>query len=81
MSILNYRKISTGYDYVYNDDPDDVQGHGYRLCRCSCWGNNAGVAGVCWDCSIMPVKVLGDDGYGDDATIELQFRKRLASNN
>ena len=27
--------------------------------------NNIGVAGVCWDCSLMPVKVLSNQGYGE----------------
>src|SRR5262249_19000614 len=26
--------------------------------------NRAGVAGMCWTCSILPIKVLGDDGTG-----------------
>ena len=65
-------RLVPGYDYVYNDsNPDDVQGHGTACAGIAAarGNNNAGVAGVCWDCSIMPVKVLGDDGYGDDATI------------
>ncbi len=65
-------RLVPGYDYVYNDnDPNDVQGHGTACAGIAAakGNNNSGVAGVCWDCSIMPVKVLGDDGYGDDATI------------
>ena len=27
--------------------------------------NSIGVSGICWDCSMMPVKVLGDGGSGD----------------
>ena len=65
-------RLVPGYDYVYNDnDPNDVQGHGTACAGIAAakGNNNAGIAGVCWDCSVMPVKVLGDDGYGDDATI------------
>ena len=65
-------RLVPGYDYVYNDsDPNDVQGHGTACAGIAAakGNNNSGIAGVCWDCSIMPVKVLGDDGYGDDATI------------
>ncbi len=65
-------RLVPGYDYVYNDDdPSDIQGHGTACAGIAAakGNNNAGIAGVCWDCSIMPVKVLGDDGYGDDATI------------
>ena len=61
-------RLVPGYDYVYNDnDPNDVQGHGTACAGIAAakGNNNSGVAGVCWDCSIMPVKVLGDDGYGD----------------
>ena len=33
-------------------------------------GNNAeGISGVCWDCLILPVKVLSFDGYGQDTEI------------
>jgi hypothetical protein len=33
-------------------------------------GNNgAGMAGVCWQCQILPVKVLDADGSGDDCTV------------
>ena len=65
-------RLLPGYDYVYNDDnPSDIQGHGTACAGIAAakGNNNSGIAGVCWDCSVMPVKVLGDDGYGDDATI------------
>ena len=65
-------RLLPGYDYVYNDDdPSDIQGHGTACAGIAAakGNNNAGIAGVCWDCSVMPVKVLGDDGYGDDSTI------------
>ena len=74
-------RLVDGYDYVYQDnDPNDVQGHGT-----SCAGiaaakgnNNSGIAGVCWDCSIMPVKVLGDDGYGEDSIIAAAIQQIAA---
>tara|TARA_B100001142_G_scaffold110367_1_gene112375 strand:+ start:1272 stop:3695 length:2424 start_codon:yes stop_codon:yes gene_type:complete len=65
-------RLVDGYDYVYQDDnPSDVQGHGTACAGIAAakGNNNSGIAGVCWDCSIMPVKVLGDDGYGEDTVI------------
>lgn len=59
-----------GYDFAGSDgsdpdsDPDDVFGHGT-----GCAGlvaaesnNNVGVAGVCWNCKTMAVKLGTDDG-------------------
>jgi subtilisin family serine protease len=56
-----------GWDFVNNDNnPIDDQGHGT-----SCAGiasadtnNNIGMAGICWNCTIMPVKGLDEYGYG-----------------
>ncbi len=56
-----------GWDFVNEDNnPNDDNGHGT-----SCAGiasadtnNNIGMAGICWNCTIMPVKGLNDEGYG-----------------
>ena len=56
-----------GWDFVNNDNnPMDDNGHGT-----SCAGivsaatnNNIGVAGICWNSVIMPVKGLNYHGYG-----------------
>tara|TARA_Y100001936_G_scaffold73335_1_gene72192 strand:- start:803 stop:3226 length:2424 start_codon:yes stop_codon:yes gene_type:complete len=57
-----------GYDFVNNDsNANDGNMHG-TACASIAAGrsnNGIGVAGVCWDCSLMPVKVLSDQGYGD----------------
>ena len=56
-----------GYDFVNNDSsPADDEGHGTAVAGIiAAQGNNGqGVAGVCWGCRIMPVKVLGSNGYG-----------------
>jgi hypothetical protein len=47
-------------------DTHDVDGHGTSVAGivAARTDNREGVAGVCWDCSILPVKVLGDDGTG-----------------
>ncbi|MBC8197634.1 MAG: S8 family serine peptidase [Candidatus Marinimicrobia bacterium] len=65
-------RVIPGYDFINNDtNASDDQGHGT-----SCAGiagaegnNNIGIAGICWECQLMPVKVLGSDGSGDDSGI------------
>lgn len=57
-----------GYDFV-NDDahPNDDQGHGTHITGtlAQSTNNDKGVAGIAYGCSIMPVKVLAEDGVGD----------------
>ncbi|MGK5680856.1 S8 family serine peptidase [Actinoplanes sp. URMC 104] len=60
-----------GYDFVNNDaSPADDAGHGTSVAALvAARGNNGdGMAGVCWTCKIMPVKVLDarGDGYQSD---------------
>jgi subtilisin family serine protease len=60
-------KLTAGYDYVNNDQaPDDDNGHGTAVAGIVGAGsdNGIGVAGYCWACRLMPVKVLGADGTG-----------------
>jgi thermitase len=49
----------------------DANGHGTLVAGIigARGGNGIGVAGYCWRCSIMPVKVLGADGVGTGADI------------
>ena len=57
-----------GYDFVNNDsNANDGNMHGTACASIAAGRSNnlIGVSGVCWDCSLMPVKVLSDDGYGD----------------
>jgi subtilisin family serine protease len=61
-----------GYDFVNNDaDPSDDHGHGTQAAGvAAARGNNLlGVAGYCWSCSIMGVKVLDSSGSGSMATV------------
>jgi subtilisin family serine protease len=61
-----------GYDFVNNDaDPSDDHGHGTLAAGvAAARGNNGlGIAGYCWSCSIMPVKVIGADGSGLQSTL------------
>jgi serine protease len=58
-----------GFDFV-NDDahPNDDQFHGTHVAStiAEATNNAIGVAGLAFDCAIMPVKVLDQDGNGDD---------------
>jgi subtilisin family serine protease len=61
-----------GYDFVNGDaDPQDDEGHGTSVAGivAARGGNRQGIAGVCWSCAVMPVKVIGADGSGDDTVV------------
>ena len=62
-------RLIGGYNFISNNtNASDDQGHGTSCAGiAAAKGNNSsGIAGVCWDCLIMPVKVLDSNGYGDD---------------
>ena len=62
-------RLVGGYNFISNNtNASDDQGHGTSCAGiAAAKGNNSvGIAGVCWDCLIMPVKVLDSSGYGDD---------------
>ncbi|GIE96029.1 S8 family serine peptidase [Paractinoplanes rishiriensis] len=65
-------RMLPGYDFV-NDDADatDDNGHGTMAAGVIAAGGNnrVGVAGVCWYCRILPVKVLGKGGSGSYSDI------------
>lgn len=61
-----------GYDFVNRDsDPTDDDGHGTSVAGVlgAVANNGIDVAGLCWQCSLMPVKVLDSNGTGDYATL------------
>lgn len=61
-----------GRDVVNADnDPRDDYGHGTQVAGVAAARSNnvIGVAGLCWSCSIMPVKVLGSNGAGSVSNV------------
>jgi len=61
-----------GFDFVNNDaDPHDDHGHGTAVAGviAARTQNHEGQAGMCWKCSVMPVKVLDRNGSGPTSTI------------
>jgi serine protease len=66
-----------GYDFVNDDEhPNDDQGHGTHVAGTigQSTNNGMGVAGIAPGCSIMPVKVLDQEGAGDHFTIARAIR-------
>ena len=56
-----------GYDFVNSDnDPTDDEGHGSHVCGtiAQTTNNGTGVAGIAYNATIMPVKVLNSRGSG-----------------
>jgi len=51
--------------------PSDDNGHGTAVAGiiAARANNHQGVAGLCWTCSILPIKVLGADGSGDTSQV------------
>lgn len=61
-----------GYDFINNDaNPRDDHGHGTAAAGvvAARTHNLTGQAGVCWRCSLMPVKVLDASGWGTSAAV------------
>jgi thermitase len=58
---------SSGYDFVNDDsDPTDDHWHGTFVAGIAAaeTNNNEGIAGVAWNCKILPVKVMDEEGSG-----------------
>lgn len=65
-------RLVKGWDF-HNDDanPYDDDGHGTAVATTAAAAGNdgVGIAGVCWKCKIMPVKVLNGQGHGTHSNI------------
>jgi subtilisin family serine protease len=60
-------RLAPGYDFVNGDsDPGDDNGHGTAVAGivAAAGNNHIGVAGYCWRCRVMPLKVLDANGGG-----------------
>lgn len=59
-----------GYNFVEdNDDPMDYHGRGTHVAGTigASGNNNLGIIGVCQEVTIVPIKILDDNGYGDNS--------------
>jgi serine protease len=69
---LKGAKFATGYDFVNDDEhANDDHGHGTHVAGtiAQATNNNEGVAGVAFEATLMPVKVLNHFGSGTSADI------------
>lgn len=60
-------RLVDGYDFINNDhQPEDLSGHGTHVAGviAAALDNGEGVAGVCPNCTLMPVKVLNRYNLG-----------------
>jgi thermitase len=65
-------RVVAGHDFVNNDsDPEDDYGHGTHVAGIAAASANnlIGVAGAAPEASIMPIKVLASDGFGNTSDI------------
>jgi thermitase len=65
-------RVLPGHDFVNDDsNADDDQGHGTMTAGVIAAGgdNGVGIAGICWLCKILPVKVLDSTGTGSYSDI------------
>ena len=65
-----------GFDFAYFDaDPSDVDGHGTHVAgSIAAERNGFGTTGVAYDATILPVKVLRDNGSGSSNAIAAGIR-------
>ena len=64
--------VDRGYDFVDgDDDATDPSGHGTAVAGIAGAraNNGVGAAGVCWRCRIMPLRVIGAQGFALNPTI------------
>jgi serine protease len=79
---LAQTRFVPGYDFVNNDaHPNDDNGHGTHVTGtiAQSTNNGIGVAGVAFNCTIMPVKVMNPEGIG--TTFDIADGIYYAANN
>src|SRR5262245_22177103 len=62
-------QLVPGWDFIQNDAvPRDTVGHGTHLASiiAGIGNDGAGMAGYCWRCKLMPVRVTADGTAGPD---------------
>ncbi len=65
-------RVLPGYDFVNNDiDASDDVFHGTNVAGiiAAAGDNGEGVAGMCWQCQILPVRVIGARGGSDESVV------------
>ncbi|MGZ8313135.1 MAG: S8 family serine peptidase, partial [Allosphingosinicella sp.] len=65
-------RVMQGWDFQNNDKkPRDDNGHGTAVAGVAAAAGNdrIGIAGFCWNCRILPVKVLNANGSGSHSNI------------
>jgi thermitase len=70
-------KVLPGYNAILdNNHAEDDHGHGTAIAGliAAQTNNGQGVAGACWGCTILPVKVLDSYGMGEDAHLARGIR-------
>jgi len=68
---LDDKLFSNGYDFI-NDDPDPIDDHGHGTIVAGIaaaeTNNGEGIAGVAWNCKILPIKIVDNTGWSDVST-------------
>ncbi len=79
---LDDKVLSNGYDFVNDDsDPTDDNGHGTLVAGVAAaeTNNDEGIAGVAWNCKILPIKVADAVGNVNVATEILGIERAVQS--
>lgn len=70
-------RMVRGWDFHNNDsNPYDDDGHGTAVATTAAAAGNdrVGIAGMCWRCRVMPIKVLSSNGHGTQSNVAAGVR-------
>ncbi|UCE21699.1 MAG: S8 family serine peptidase [Candidatus Aminicenantes bacterium] len=79
---LDDKLLMNGYDFVNDDsDPTDDHYHGTFVAGIAAaeTNNDEGIAGVAWNCKILPIKIADNTGWVDVATEILGIERAVQS--